>query len=87
MVAANGGAFEMSAELVANGAEVNHSMETGWTAMHTAAKVGNGRTLDMLLSKGGDKKVLAAHRDFGKNLKAEDVSTDPNILEILAKYD
>ena len=86
MIAADGCAVDMSAELVANGAEVNHTMESGWTAMHAAAKVGNVNTLSMLLSRGGNKNILAKHKEFGQNLKVEDVTADSEILGVLSKY-
>ena len=42
--------------------------------------------VDMLLEAGADRHARAAHREFGKNLELEDVTTDKAILQLLAKY-
>ena len=86
MNCANDGSLSMAREMVANGADVNHSMDTGWTAMHTAAKMSNGPILEMLLQNGGNKNLLARHRDFGANLKVEEVTADQRMLDLLQRY-
>ena len=72
--------------LLKNGANPNTSMSTGWTALHAAAKKSNYEVLKLLLNYKGDKHKEAAHRDFGRNLKVEDVTTDDKILELLKAY-
>ena len=57
-----------------------------WTAAHAAAKRGNVSVLEILLEAGADKNLKATHRDFGRNLRVEDVSTDTNVLKLLEKY-
>ena len=72
--------------LLDNGANVNTAMSTGWTAGHAAAKRGNVEILKMLLDAGADKHILAAHREFGKNLQLEDVTVNKEVLDLLSKY-
>ena len=51
-----------------------------------AAKQGHADILEMLLVAGADRHARVAHRELGKNLELEDVTTDKAILELLAKY-
>jgi hypothetical protein len=72
--------------LLSKGASVNFTMKTGWTAMHAAAKNNHHEVLKLLLEKGGDKDIEAAHRDFGRNLKVEDVTANEETLKVLKQY-
>ena len=78
--------MEAAKWLLKQGARADHAMETGWTAAHVAAKQGHTDILEMLLEAGADRHARAAHREFGKNLELEDVTSDKAILELLAKY-
>ena len=86
MRAAENNNHEIACTLVDNGAEINAQMTSGWTAMHAASKVENKKTLEFFLQKGGNKNLQGNHRDFGANLKVEDVTMDPTVLDILNKY-
>lgn len=86
MSAAENNAALMVTWLIKNGAVVNIAMDTGWTAMHAAAKKNSYDILKILLENGGDKNLEAVHRDFGRNLKVEDVTVDERLLELLKKY-
>ena len=86
MSAAENNAAMMVTWLIKNGAVVNIAMDTGWTAMHAAAKKNSYDILKILLDNNGDKNLEAVHRDFGRNLKVEDVTADERILELLKKY-
>ena len=86
MAAADGGQLEACKWLIKNGAQVNMSMSTGWTAMHSAAKKNIKDIVALLLDNKGNKNILSAHRDFGRNLKVEDVTTDDDIIALLEKY-
>ena len=86
MACANSGNVGMVEWLVAKGADPNLSMDTGWTALHAAAKNGHRGVLEVLLKHGGDKSLTAIHREFGKNLLVEDVTVDENILDLLNRY-
>ncbi len=72
--------------LLKRDARVNLAMDTGWTAMHAAAKNDDARILRLLLERGGNKNMKAVHRDFGKNLRVEDVTADPDTLALLREY-
>jgi len=72
--------------LLANNASTNITMETGWTAMHAAAKNGNCEVLKLLLVNGGDKKIQAAHKHFGRNVTVEKVAKDKPTLQILQQF-
>ena len=85
MVCAENQSPAMAKALVEHGASVNTSMDSGWTSMHAAAKVGSAEIVKLLLDHGGDKNILAKHREFGSNLAVEDVTTNQNILELLAE--
>ena len=54
--------------------------------MHAAAKHGYVEVLKVLLENRGDKTIKASHRDFGRNLLVEDVTTDEKCLQLLEKY-
>jgi len=86
MTAAENTQVEAARWLIKNGANVNSAMTTGWTAGHAAAKKGNLEILKMLLDAGADKHILAAHREFGKNLQLEDVTVNKEVLDLLSKY-
>ena len=74
--------------LFKQGAIVNMAMSTTqWTAMHAAAKNGHYECLKVLMDHGGNKHLEAMHREFGRNLKVEDVTADDKILQLLSKYD
>ena len=59
---------------------------TGWTAGHAATKKGNLEILELLLKNGANQSTLAMHREFGKNLRFEDVTQERPVLELLQKY-
>ena len=85
MAAADTGSYEMANWLISRGANVNVTMpSTGWTAMHAAAKKGHRAIMELLLSNGADKTLVASHREFGRNLLPEDVTMDQGVHEILA---
>merc|ERR1712018_747496 len=86
MTAAENTQVEAARWLIKNGANVNAAMTTGWTAGHAAAKKGNLEILKMLMDAGADKHILAAHREFGKNLQLEDVTVQQEVQDLLAKY-
>jgi len=87
MSAAENGHYKFARWLLDRGAAVNQAMETGWTAMHSAAKNDHGRVLVLLLRRGGDKNLKATHRDFGRNLFVEDVTANEDTLAILQKHE
>merc|ERR1711879_1142824 len=87
MTASENNQFEFAKWLIKNGADVNKSMEsTGWTAGHAAAKRGNLDILGLLLKNGARQDALAMHRDFGKNLRFYDVTSDERIHQLLQNY-
>ena len=84
MGAAENGHHDMCRWLLGRGANPNAAMETtGWTATHAAAKTNNIQCLRVLLEAGGNPLLLAAHRDFGRQLAASDVTKDPATLAVL----
>ena len=85
MSCADHGRLEMAQWLIANGAEVNTQMSTGWTAMHAAAKMGHANIVELLLDNNGNPDLCARHKDFGVNLQVVDVATDPLVIAILKK--
>ena len=73
--------------MLGQGADPNQQMPaTGWSAMHSAAKVGNKAVLKMLLEKGGKKDLRASHSQMGINLAVEDCTSDQAILDLLNQY-
>lgn len=86
MSCAEGDLLAMAKLLVESGAEVNIQMSTGWTALHAAAKMGSIATMEFLLQSGANKSLKASHRDFGRDLKVEDVTSNEQVLEILNRY-
>ena len=79
--------IEFARWLLQNGAEVNARMpSTGWTAGHAATKKGNLELLESLLKSGADQHALAQHKEFGKNLRFEDVTKDEPVLQMLQRY-
>ena len=86
MAAVNNGHVHCVEWLLENGAAVNLAMNTGWTALHAAAKDDQVEMLEMLLRHGGNVTTEAIHRDFGRNLTVEDVTTNEVILKLLQKY-
>ena len=83
MQAINNNNYNFAKWLLENGANPNAQMNTGWTAMHTAAKLAKPDLLKLLIDFGGQVDLLARHRDFGKNLKVADVTNDEAILGII----
>ena len=69
--------------LLIKGANINAPMSTGWTAMHAAAKNNHHDILDLLLEGGGNKDLLAKHKEFGSGLKVTDVTSDPKTIRML----
>ena len=53
---------------------------------NSSPQKGNLEILKMLLDAGADKHILAAHREFGKNLQLEDVTVNKDVLDLLEKY-
>ena len=87
MTASEHNQVEFAKWLIKNGAEVNRQMQdTHWTAGHAAAKRGNLEILKLLLENGASQDILAAHRDFGKNLRFADVTADEKVLQLLQRY-
>jgi len=87
MTAAENNQLETAKWLLKNGANVNTQMQgTLWTAGHAAAKRSNLEILDLLLKNGASQDLLASHRDFGKNLRFADVTTDERVLQVLQRY-
>ena len=76
MAATDEGQLEACRWLLKNRAQVNTSMSTWWTAMHSAAKKGFSDIVALLLESNGNKNIMGAHREFGKNLMVEDVTTE-----------
>lgn len=87
MTCADNDYAEMAKYLIECGANVNETMSSGWTAMHTAAKKKNAKVLKVFLTNGGNQHLKARHREFGSNLAVADVAKDSqNIQELLQKY-
>ena len=87
MTAAENNQLESAKWLLKNGADVNMQMHgTLWTAGHAAAKRGNLEILELLLKNGASQDSLACHRDFGKNLRFSDVTSDEKVLQLLKRY-
>ena len=86
MSAAENNQYEFAKWLLSEKATVNTQMKTGWTAMHAAAKKGNWSIIELLLENGGNKHLLASHRNFGTELKPEDVAKDYKTRFILRGY-
>jgi ankyrin repeat protein len=86
MTAAENDKMESAKWLIDRGAKVNIQMASGWTAGHAATKRENVDLLKLLLNEGADQRLLAAHRDFGKNLQFSDVTVDHAVLLLLSKY-
>lgn len=86
MTCAEGGHLEMARLLVEKGADVNKRMATGWTASHAAAKMGHLQVLEFLLQNGADKNIRASHRQFGRDLKVEDVTADQQVIQLLSRF-
>jgi ankyrin repeat protein len=83
MAASENNRHEFVKWLLDKGASVNASMNTGWTAMHAAAKHNHHDVLATLLANGGDKEIRASHRSFGRSLTVMDVTADPKTLRML----
>jgi ankyrin repeat protein len=64
--AAAGNHYEMSAALIAHGADVNARQEGGFTPLHSAAQNGNLELVDLLLKHGADPH---AKTDEGKTAR------------------
>ena len=73
--------------LVEEGAEVNKVMATKWTALHTAAKVGDIRIVRYLLHERANKNIAASHGDFGIGVIAQDVTSDQEIYALLKNHE
>jgi len=86
MTAAENVQVEAAQWLIQRGADVNCALTAGWTAGHAAAKRGSVEILKMLLDAGANKHLLAAHKEFGRNLQFEDVTLNKGVLELLSKY-
>ena len=86
MAAAENGWYPACEWLVKNLASVNSIMQTRWTALHAAAKMGHTHIVKLLLEAGGDPNIEATHREFGNNLTVADVTTDPEIMELLRQH-
>ena len=87
MTAAENGQVEYARWLLQNGADVNAQMVGSmWTAGHAAAKRGNVDILELLLQKGANQDLPASHREFGRNLRVADVTTDEGVLQLLQRY-
>ena len=87
MTAAENNQLEFADWLLKNGADVNMQMQgTLWTAGHAATKQGNLDILELLLKNGASQDLLAHHRDFGKNLRFTDVTTNERALQLLQRY-
>ena len=87
MTAAENNQLESAKWLLKNGADVNTQMHgTLWAAGHAAAKRGNLQILELLLKNGASQDSLACHRDFGKNLRFSDVTSDEKVLQLLKRY-
>jgi ankyrin repeat protein len=83
MAAAENNRLDFVKWLLAQGANVNASMYTGWTAMHCAAKKNHHDVLGALLEGGGDRNMKSHHRGFGSGLKPVDVSKDSKTISML----
>ncbi len=86
MSAAENNRIDSAMWLLDHGADFNQYMYSGWTASHAAAKKGNYEILKLFLDRGADKNMTADHREYGRNLKVEDVTADINIMKLLNKY-
>ena len=87
MTAAENNQLESTKWLLKNGADVNTQMQgTLWTAGHAASKRANLEILELLLKNGASQDLLACHRDFGKNLRFSDVTTDERVHQVLQRY-
>ena len=87
MTAAENNQLESARWLLKNGADVKAQMHgTLWTAGHAAAKRGNLEILELLLKNGARQDSLACHRDFGKNLRFSDVTSNERVLQLLKRY-
>ena len=87
MQCSQGNCLTMAQWMVDNGADPNQQMNlTGWTAMHSAAKVGSLEILKLLLDHGGTPNLKAKHRDIGINLTVSDCTTNQEILDLLSQY-
>ena len=88
MSAAENNQIAMVKFLLKHGADANAVMSsTNWGPLHVAAKRGNAEVLELLLQAGGDKTIQARHRDFGRDVTVEDVTTDKKIIKLLKMYD
>jgi ankyrin repeat protein len=74
--------------LLDNGADMNQSMKSGWTAMHAASYNGNKEALSMLLDWGADINIPATKKDVlpHKNLKPRDVSKNDEIRQLFDSH-
>ena len=87
MTAAENNQLEAAKWLLKNGADVNTQMEgSKWTAGHAATKRGNLEILELLLKNGASQDSIASHRDFGKNLRFTDVTSDDKVLQLLERH-
>lgn len=84
MAAAEHGHHEACRWALDHGALVNATMPgTGWTAMHAGAKSNYVKVIQVLLEAGGDAKLRASHRDFGRDLTPADVTKNKAVLDVL----
>lgn len=83
MAACEKGNYDFTEWLLRKGAVVNKVMLSGWTAMHAAAKNDHAKVLGLLLQNGGDPNLPAIHRNYGRNLAVEDVTSDENTLRVI----
>jgi ribosomal protein S27AE len=87
IVAAENNQYSFVTWLLAENAEANKKMTTGWTAMHAAAKINSAEIVRSLLYHDGNQDIRATHEDFSGLQRVKDVTTDPDVQEALYEYD
>lgn len=81
------GHLSMIIWLLDNGANINLGKLTGWTPLHEAARHGHKNIVEYLLLHGADQGKKAVHGQFGRHVKARDVTADYELLKLFIKYE
>ena len=84
MFAASSGSIQIADLLIANGADINHRDDLGFTAMMAAAAKGHGAMIESLHSRGGNEKYIDVSGRRALNYAVESGST--NAVSRLLSY-
>jgi len=75
--------IDVIALLIDSGADPNLRGNSGWTALHTAAKFAPVTIVKYLLDHGADPKALSDHKETPLSLAINYPKSDPKTIELL----